>query len=45
MCCFSEAVISAIPTLAGEPEQWAKFMEDEDNVAKYFESLNEPQTA
>ncbi len=38
---FAEAVISEVPTLSENPEAWATFMEEEENVVKYFDSLNE----
>ncbi|KAA0157427.1 hypothetical protein FNF27_00689 [Cafeteria roenbergensis] len=37
----TEAVISEVPTLSENPEAWATFMEEEENVVKYFDSLNE----
>lgn len=38
---LAETVVSAIPTMADQPEEWAAFMAEEENVKKYFDSLNE----
>lgn len=41
MPAAAESVISEVPTLSENPEAWATFMEEEENVVKYFDSLNE----